>query len=669
MVPLALLAILSISFLVRATRLSYDLPELYEEATPMRVAWEMGPWEGRPATGNPGFFHYPSLLFYVHFAAQRGAYEIERLRGDVASPAEFAASYARDPTPFVLLGRWISVAFGVATVLVTYFAGRAVAGSATGLLAAGLLALARDAVATSRLVVVDAPLAFFVALVMWSSVRLVERPSLGRWIAAGCFVGLAASSKYSGALAGVALATAASTRLGASPRRSLGFLAVAALAAILVFIATSPYCLLDWRTFIADFGTERRHMASGHFGLSRGGALDLYVASMWRSFPVLLPLGLVGIARMRSDPASRRRVAPLFVLLLALLATMSAWAMYAVHYFVPAFPAIAVLIALGVTTVWSRLGGERAGRARAFGRGALGTLVGLGLIAASVGLARERARERDPHTRTEAKQWLRAHVPPGSVVLLEQGSAEFRGKNPTPEGFSAVPLPISVLSPEVSAVFYEPVWAAGADFVVLSRFVEDRFRRESERFGNVLAFYDSLRARWKPVHASNPTFRGPAIEVLENPLPRGARALPVIDTSTREALLRCPRSLVTSFLGGLAAASHTAGDPERALALYQAELLLFPDEELALADFGALAVALGRHEEARAALEGAVRRNPSRAASWNNLGISRLALGDRPGARTAFERALAIEPSNERARHNLAIVRSEDDTRQGLSSP
>jgi hypothetical protein len=65
-----LLFILLIAAGLRAYHLDYDLPEIYEEATPMRQAWEMWNWDGDGFDFNPHFFNYPALTFYIHFIIQ-----------------------------------------------------------------------------------------------------------------------------------------------------------------------------------------------------------------------------------------------------------------------------------------------------------------------------------------------------------------------------------------------------------------------------------------------------------------------------------------------------------------------------------------------------------------------------------------------------------------------
>ena len=60
--------------LLRFTYLDYGLPELMEEATPVRQAWEMWNWDGAGFDFNPHFFNYPSFYFYLQWVAQAAYY-------------------------------------------------------------------------------------------------------------------------------------------------------------------------------------------------------------------------------------------------------------------------------------------------------------------------------------------------------------------------------------------------------------------------------------------------------------------------------------------------------------------------------------------------------------------------------------------------------------------
>jgi len=73
-------------------------------------------------------------------------------------------------------------------------------------------------------------------------------------------------------------------------------------------------------------------------------------------------------------------------------------------------------------------------------------------------------------------------------------------------------------------------------------------------------------------------------------------------------------------------------------------------------DAGAAALRAGRHAEAAAALERAVRLDPVRGEAWAKLGAARSALMDYGGAVEAYAQVTRLEPTNAKAWHNLGNV-------------
>ena len=53
---------------LRIYGLGWGLPEVFEEATPLKKAWKMWGWDRDGGIDlNPHFFNYPSLVIYLHF--------------------------------------------------------------------------------------------------------------------------------------------------------------------------------------------------------------------------------------------------------------------------------------------------------------------------------------------------------------------------------------------------------------------------------------------------------------------------------------------------------------------------------------------------------------------------------------------------------------------------
>ena len=194
---------------IRLYGMNWGLPEGYEEATPLRQAWEMWGWGlDRGVDLNPHFFKYPSLTIYLQGIAQGGLYLGMKLSGAVRSAVDFNVSYVLDKTPFFVLGRALNVIFGTATVALLLVFGRRAGGYAAGIAAAFWLAVNTAHVSRSQMIEVDVPLAFFTLLTLWLLMRAMEHPSVLNFAYAGMSMGLAASTKYTGALLGLALLAA-----------------------------------------------------------------------------------------------------------------------------------------------------------------------------------------------------------------------------------------------------------------------------------------------------------------------------------------------------------------------------------------------------------------------------------------------------------------------------
>src|SRR5829696_2218603 len=143
---------------------------------------------------NPHFFDYPSLYMYVQAAVATARFLFGAVRGEWASLAQ------APPEAFYLWGRAVTAIMGTATVWVLYRAAIRW-GRATALLAAVMFAVMPLHVRESHFVLTDVPVTFFVVLALLLSLRAHERGSAGAFALAGAAAGLAAGTKYNGAVA------------------------------------------------------------------------------------------------------------------------------------------------------------------------------------------------------------------------------------------------------------------------------------------------------------------------------------------------------------------------------------------------------------------------------------------------------------------------------------
>jgi hypothetical protein len=506
---------------------------VYEEAQPFRLAWSMWGWgDASVFDPNPHFFNYPSLYIYVQFAGQGLAFLGMKVAGMIDSVLDYRVQYALDPTPFYMMGRAITALFGIATVYVTYRLGRRTQGQALGIGAALLVAVNTFHVSKSQVIEVDVPLTFFAILTLLLAVRLLEAPTRRNYLLTGVAMGLAISTKYTAALLLLPLVTAhLFARRGSGGKPPWARLGLAVVVGLAAFAVTSPFVLLDAKTFAQHMRLESQHMRLGHFGSDTYSSASFYI----RALPEMilgLPLtlfGLFGLAFL----AGVRRYAWAIVLaafLVPYILVVASWSMKAYRYLLPALPVVMLL------TMGSLVEGLRHRRwTLAPGAARVGALVLAGLLLAAPSLARfplhlERIQ---PDTRTLAKRWIEANVPPGSFILQEHYGAELFGplasqrldEDVRREVFErdAMPfyavqmLPLMQVKPNRSAAFYSLSLYEDVDVVITSGIVRGRYVHEAERFQSQVAFYADLERHFeKALELEITRNSGPAITIYVN---------------------------------------------------------------------------------------------------------------------------------------------------------
>ncbi|HJR59047.1 MAG TPA: glycosyltransferase family 39 protein [Vicinamibacterales bacterium] len=222
---------------------------------------------------NPHFFHWPSLTFYVFGA-------IYALAGLVKGVASGQASLALHEQ--ILLARVAVAVAGTATLFVLFRIGRRVADEGTGLLAAGLLAVAILHVRESHFAMTDVLMTLFLTISLLLLLRAVDegddKASLVWFAASGLIGGLAASTKYSGAAIVAALLPIIVSRTSRSLVSRRAWLPVIAFGGCFAgaFVATSPYIVLDFHAFLDGFRFTFGHLAAGqNVDLGRGWVYHL----------------------------------------------------------------------------------------------------------------------------------------------------------------------------------------------------------------------------------------------------------------------------------------------------------------------------------------------------------------------------------------------------------
>jgi len=407
-----LVAALLVATVLRASGIGFGLPQVYNPDEVSIMARALGFAKGDL---NPHNFLYPTLYFYLLFGWIGAGFVIGRVSGFIPSLGAFQTQFFVDPSAVYLAGRALGVACGVASVLAVYWIGRRLAGRAAGTAAALFLACAPFAVRDAHYVKHDVPATLFVLLAYVAFLRLDDaddgRSRFRRLAAAGAACGVAFSIHYY-----TVFLIAPLLLLVAWPRPSWRVLArecaVAIISAGVVFVALSPFLLVEFRTALTDIAANRAIVVDRAVTGSRGlfAHAGTYARMLVRDaigWPVVL-LGLAGVAiLMRS---SRRKTALLlaFPVLFALFISNT---IPATRYLNPVLPFVALFAGVAVS---------RPARWNAGGDAKRIAIVCL--IAAVPGFVDSVSADRffrRTDTRTLALQWVEQHVPAGSGVAVQ----------------------------------------------------------------------------------------------------------------------------------------------------------------------------------------------------------------------------------------------------------
>jgi len=392
-----------------------DEPDVVGRAVKMLVTGDL----------NPHWFHYPTLLIYLHAA-------VFKIMGPFLDiPFElgvFANLQGANPDVFVLYhaARLITVCFAVGTLAILLRLASRMTSPPVALLA-GLTFVGSGIVyhsATSA--TVDMPMTFFVVASLALMVAFVDSARCGRprerflWLAA-VMGGLAAGAKYNGGA--VLLAVPLAVWLAAMPLKwSLRRLPLLALLSIAVFVATTPWPILDPKAFFSTRGGMLFHFvhySSGHFGAKEGSSFLMTISDLLGRHSLLAALALLSPLAARNT--TLRKPLCLIGFTTALFLAMVAVAnVYFARNLMPSIPGLDCLLAVGV---WAAMGMSLS-HATWKKTAVRATLPLLTLLVVAGGIALRttldiQSQASLPDTRTLAYEWITSNIKPGSRILEE----------------------------------------------------------------------------------------------------------------------------------------------------------------------------------------------------------------------------------------------------------
>ncbi len=582
---LPLFTLLCFAFLLRIWNVNWGLPQLYEEAIPLRFGMKL--WNPGSDTIDFHFFVYPSFTYLLQFILQGLHFLTGYIFGTYSNIDAFLKVYASNPTIFAIIARLTSAVFDVGTIAVAYAFLDQFADRRTALVGAFMMSINVLLISEAHLINVDTPLTFFCVLSLYCLFRIYTTPTRKWYILSGIAVGLAAATKYHGGILIGALVVVHLLRSesfsGAIRSLKDRNLFYAAASSGLVFILFNPLLLFHLDDFILKLQMTEVHMEAGHLGLdSDTSTIGFYLL---QSLPINLGVLLTVVSFMSFMYLLISRVRKNLVLLvipILFIVLLGSWKMRADRYILPVIPFLVMSAAIGSVMVWdlilhygrtTKLSGLLEANKKTVG--VVATLV---LAIPMLGnIVKYNNTISLPDTRTIASEWIQHNMPRYSAVATGPFGVELSNS-----AFLIMPIQFSAIGSERMAPFYDTRWYEDLDLLVASDFDYGRYKEDPVRYQDLLKFYDTLRTSWKLVHeiASNENQTGPTLWFYKSVQKKGDQ---LFEAGLIDRLLssNLEDSRKIDFLGKLALILSVKGKSSKSGQLLTRLLAIDPENELA----------------------------------------------------------------------------------------
>jgi 4-amino-4-deoxy-L-arabinose transferase-like glycosyltransferase len=448
----------------------------------------------RTGSLNPhGFFDYPGLYLYVQMIVACARFLVGAIGGEWTSLGQ------AQPEDFYLWGRAVTAVLGTLTVLLVYRIGLRW-GTRYALLASALMAVMPLHVRESHYVLTDVPLTFFVTLALASAFTAHERPTAGNFLKAGVAVGLAAATKYPGALALMLPIFVAWMTPNARPSRGYAALTVCG-AALGTFLIAAPYTWLDLPGFLNGFA----RLASVYSAPSEAAwmtyAKHLRINLHWPAMVLMCAGIILALVRIVRGPV-RLRWALVVVFPLVYFWFVSRQSLVYGRYLLPVVPFVCILTAAAVVSGVSLL--RRFAIPRAVRTALIAVLTIAVLLPPAVHAIGFNRLINRRNTTELAYSWILTNVPRGATVVIETGG---------------VRLPDSYKSRNVRELRERDVRAYqkdGVEYLVASSEVFGAYLQAPQKAPREYAEYMNIFGRTEELIRFTPSDQhpGPEIRVL-----------------------------------------------------------------------------------------------------------------------------------------------------------
>lgn len=429
---IALVLLTVVAGWLRFTATSFGLPDHYRPDEEYMVSRALG----FEHSWDPHFALYPAAQMYVQHAALR-VYAVT-----VGHWRDFRAAYA-DPGAGLayLVCRRVSAAMGTATVPVIFAAGALAYGTAAGMGAAAIIAVATLAERNSKYATTDAAAVLWISLALIAILTIARRGRTRDYLAAGLLTGVASATKYPAGALVFAIFVAHLEMRRRNGRSLPGALAdfklyIAAAASIAAFACATPYFFLDRAQTVHAYEYQRGFELHGVGNTMAGhGPGWLFLRAMPASFGwPLAVLMLFAMAWIVARPRPGTWALLSFVAICFAAIAASHYVFY--RYLLIPMPAMALIAGLCLSDL-ARLGARAIGARPAAGC----AIVALGLILTPCAVRDVELNHLllQTDTRTIARQWIQAHLPPGTKIAAIDATTPY-GKPQLLSPYQLVPF-------------------------------------------------------------------------------------------------------------------------------------------------------------------------------------------------------------------------------------
>jgi len=364
------------------------------------------------------FYMYPPVLMYLNI-------------GLVSASTLFRPFSHSDPASlklFYLFARGIVAGFGLATVFLLYFLGSRLYSRTAGLLAAFFLAFTVLHVRDSHFFCTDVPLTFFLVLILYLCVDIVEKKNQKAYLLAGIATGIAIATKQT-ALLGIPVILIAHLMSlwkgkgfslkerwqALRSRESLKKLAIVLGTTALVFLIANPFVVMNPAKFL-DMSRRTFDVLKGELQPQWGFQFTGATAGYWFTNllyygmgPALEILCLLGVLWAL---AKRKWTDGLVLLFLAIyFVSIGFGYMKFIRYAIPLLPFLCLLGARFAAELYQIVKSKALRIILTIG------LALVGVLSVFYTLAYLNIYKQ-VDVRIQASRWIHENIPQGSTVLI-----------------------------------------------------------------------------------------------------------------------------------------------------------------------------------------------------------------------------------------------------------